>query len=300
MLGFSGFAAFASDDANAVKNVTIRAPRDMGYFAGDLVKADIEIVVADSYAIEEPSLPHPGPIVYWLDLRRIDVTSRSGPGATTRYTLHILYQNFYDALDARPQEIPTFPVSFTNGKDQVSANVPAWTIGVSSLREVAPPIKSDPRDYLRADESAPFKHAGGLWWSAAFAALATILAAMLLAYDRAWWIFRSRPARVFAEASRKLKDLARQDSAPAYLEALLVLHRGIDRTDGQRVLADDLPVFLDRHPVFAPQREGFARFFSASRCAFFGSDPSRARADLGFGALQSFARQLAVTERSKP
>lgn len=285
-------------EADVVKSITIRAPRDMGYFAGDLVKADIDILVDDTYALEDASLPHAGPIAYWLDLRTIDVVPHRAAGGTRRYTVRILYQNFYDALDARPQEIPTFPITFSNGTTKVSANVPPWTIGVSSLREIAPPVKTDPKDYLRADEPAPYMRVGSLWWGTAAAVGAALLALVVLAYDRAWGPFGTRPARVFSGAVRTLRALAaRPDSDSAYLEALLILHRGIDRTAGRRVLADDLPVFLDRHPLFAQLRDSFASFFAASRQAFFGSDPSRAKTDFGFVSLRAFARQLAAIER---
>lgn len=294
----SGRAAPAQP--SGVKRVAIRAPRDIGYFQGDLVRASVDISVDKGFKLVTSSLPQPGPLNYWLDLRTIEVEQRN-VGSTTRYTLKMLYQDFYVALDARQQEMPAFDVDFIDGKDKITAKVPPWSIGVSPLREISPAPKDDPKDFVRADEKAPRIDVDPLWISAAAAAAATLLALLLLAYDRLWWPFRPRPSRVFADAQRRLHKLAKSpNSVDAYLEALLVLHRGIDRTDGQRVLADDMPRFLARHPTFASQREAFARFFTASRAAFFGSDPQRAQADLGFGALQGFARQLAAIERAQP
>lgn len=291
-------AVRADETPGVVKSITIRAPRDVGFFAGDLVEANIDLIVAAGAEIETASLPHPGPIDYWLDLRSIDVEKRT-EGPNWRYTLKLFYQNFYDALDARPQEIPAFSVAFTIGGTTVSADVQAWTIGVSALREVAPPVKEDPKDYMRPDRAAPLIKVAPLWRATGAAAFAAVLALAVLAYDRAWWPFRAPKARPFGDAARRLRRLRGRGVEEAYIEALLILHRGIDQTDGRRVLADDAGAFLQRHPVFAPMGDSLARFFAASREAFFKSQPDRSRSDLPFGALETFARKMAAAERTR-
>ncbi len=293
-------AARAQPTPGIVNSITIRAPRDIGFFAGDLVEADIDLIVAAGAAIETASLPHPGAIDYWLDLRSIDVAKRA-EGSNWRYTLKLLYQNFYDALDARPQEIPAFSVAFRMGETTESADVQAWTIGVSPLREVAPPVKEDPKDYMRADEAAPLVKVAPLWRAAALAAFAAALALAILAYDRVWWPFRAPKTRPFADAVRRLRKLReRRGVEDGYIDALLILHRGVDHTDGRRVLADDAAAFLRRHPIFAPMGDSLTRFFAASREAFFRSEPDRSRIDLPFDAVETLARKLAAAERTRP
>ena len=283
-----------------VKSITIRAPRDIGFFAGDRVEADIDLVVVAGAKIETASLPHPGAVDYWLDLRSIDVARRA-EGANWRYTLKLLYQNFYDALDARPQEIPGFSVAFIKDGTTESADVQAWTIGVSPLREVAPPVKEDPKDYMRADEAAPLIEISSLWRGTGAVAFAAALALAVLAYDRVWWPFRAPKTRPFGDAVGRLRKLReRLGVEDGYLEALLILHRSIDQTDGRRVLADDAPAFLRRHPIFAPMGDGLARFFAASREAFFRSAPDRSRCELPFDAVETLARKLAAAERTRP
>lgn len=289
----------ADETPGIVKSITIRAPRDIGFFAGDLVEAEVDLIVAAGAVMEPASLPHPGPIDYWLDLRSIDVEKRA-EGSNWRYTLKLLYQNFYDALDARPQEIPAFSVAFTKGGTTESADVQAWTIGVSPLREVAPPVKEDPKDYMRADEAAPLIKVAPLWRAAAVVAFAAALALAVLAYDRVWWPFRAPKARPFGDAARRLRRLRRRSAEEGYVEALLILHRGIDQTDGRRVLADDAAAFLQRHPVFAPMGDSLARFFAASREAFFSNAPERSRSELPFDAVETFARKMAAAERTRP
>ncbi|MDO9425759.1 MAG: nonribosomal peptide synthetase MxaA, partial [Methylobacterium sp.] len=88
------------------------------------------------------------------------------------------------------------------------------------------------------------------------------------------------------------------DAEAAYGDALRALHRGLDATDGRRVLADDLPGFLARHPAYRPDAAGLADLLSASRLAFFGPGPAAARAALPWPHLEALARRLAAAERA--
>ncbi|MFD1355738.1 nonribosomal peptide synthetase MxaA, partial [Methylorubrum suomiense] len=81
-------------------------------------------------------------------------------------------------------------------------------------------------------------------------------------------------------------------------EALLVLHRAVDATAGRRVLADDLPLFLDRHPAFRGQADDLARFFAASRRAFFGRETEAAARTLPLPEIETLLARLAAAERS--
>ena len=90
----------------------------------------------------------------------------------------------------------------------------------------------------------------------------------------------------------------RSEGEALYRDALLALHRGLDETDGRRVLADDLPDFLARHPVFRPQESGLATFFAASRLAFFGRDTAGASQRLPLPEVEGLLRRLGAVERS--
>jgi mxaA protein len=285
-------------DTILVRQVTIQTPRDIGYFVGDLIRADITLVVDGRATLDTASLPHPGAVTYWLDVRSVDITQRAD-GDDRRYVLTIIYQNFYAALDARAQEIPTFPLLFHRDGEAVTFDVPAWTIGVSPLREVAPPVKSDPRDYLRPDRAAPLISLRVYLWSMALTAFAAVLCLLLVAHDRAWWPFRLRPARAFSQAAHRLRQLRnRKDETASYLQALEILHRGIDQADNRSVLADDLDQFLQRHAAYRTLRASLGGFFAASRLAFFANDPERARGAFSFDMLEALARNLAGAERS--
>lgn len=284
-----------------VRSVEVRTPRPFGYFLGDLVRGQIDIVVDEGFTLQAASLPQPGALTYWLDLRGVTVEDTKD-GDARRVRLNLTYQTFYAALDTRPLEIPGFALTFVSEADRgattATAQVPAWSFTVSPLREVQPPAQADPADYMRPDGRAPLLDPQPMLTAAAWFAGLAALALGLLARDRAWWPFRARRARAFAAVRRSLRALAgRPDKDAAYGEALLGLHRGIDETAGRRVLADDLPDFLARHAAYRGQGADLEKFFSASRLAFFGRELSAARETLPLAELEKTARRLAASER---
>ncbi len=120
-----------------------------------------------------------------------------------------------------------------------------------------------------------------------------------LAWDRTWWPFARRNGRPFAIGLRRLRALSnRPDAEAAYGEALLTLHRALDGTDGRRVLADDLPAFLVRHPAYAREAAGLAGFLDASRHSFFGPGPAAGMRRLAPKDLIALAKRLADIERA--
>lgn len=285
-----------------VRSVEVRSPRAFGYFVGDIVRSQIDLLVDDGFSVESASLPKPGPVAYWLDLRNVE-TQETREGGTKRIRLSLVYQSFYAALDARDMEVPGFTLTVgsdrAGGVTSAKAEVPPWSLIVSPLRQVQPPPRENPIDYMRPDGRVTSLEAGPAWrWAAIFAALA-LLAALLLAWDRAWGPFGARRGRPFAAVARTLRGLSRRSGEEgAYRDMLLALHRGLDATDGRRVLADDLPAFLDRHPAYRGEQTGLAQFFTASRLAFFGRETDAARSRWPFAEGESIARRLAVAERS--
>lgn len=285
-----------------IRSVEIRSPRAFGFFLGDLITAQVDIVVDKGFSVQPASLPRPGPVTYWLDLRDIKV-DETQQGDANRIRLALTYQSFYAALDARVMEIPGFTVTIASGASggttTAGAHMPPWSINVSPLREVKPPAREDPSEHLRPDGSvAPLDPHWPLRGAAVCAGL-SVLALALLARDRAWWPFRGRPNRAFAGAHGIVRRLARRPEQDAgYREALLALHRGLDDTDGRRVLADDLPAFLDRHPAYRGLEPALTGFFAASRLAFFGRETAAARQQWPFATALDTARNLAAVERT--
>ena len=292
--------------AAEVRAIEVRSPRAFGYFLGDLVQAQVDLVVDAGFSVQPASLPQPGPLAYWLDLRRVALNETALADGGKRIRLNLTYQNFYAALDARPLEIPGFTVTLANetaqGLTTAQAVVPGWSFTISPLREVQPTRQDDPADYMRPDGASGAIDARPMLLASGGFAAATLATLAILARDRAWPPFRPRRVRSFAVARRKLRRLkagvgtgAAADAA--YRDGLLALHRGIDTTDGRRVLADDLSAFLARHPALAPQAAPLEAFFAASRLAFFGRDTAGARTLVSFAALDDTLCRLAADER---
>ncbi len=299
LLASSAGRSAAADAADGIKSVTVRASRDIGYFAGDLVKADVDLVVARDATLETASLPHPGPLTYWLDLKSIDAVQR-GAGADRLVKLKIVYQEFYDALDARRMEIPTFAVFFRAGNGAFSIDIPAWSIGVSPLREVSPPPVDDPKDYMQPDRAAPEVEARRLWLGTLLAVLAALLSLLLLAWDRAW-----RPSGPVRACPRRCAAPDAQTDAPKRYRQRLstsVAHSASGRRPSRRPPRDGrgCTVFLEQHPNFQPAETNLRGFFAASRTAFFGSNVTAARRDFPLEAIEAATRKMAAAELVRP
>lgn len=274
--------------------VTIQSERAFGYFVGDLVHARVEIITPAEANLWASSLPRPGPLGVSLDLRDVSVQVRT-EGANKSWDIDLVYQNFYVALDVRNIEIPAFDLRF--GDETVT--VPAWSVGVAPLREIAPAKQERPEDYLRPDAPMAFaEETQPKRLALAFAAFSSLLLAAV-ARDRAWPPFRKRRARIFNALARRLAAETRAATgANAIRQAFQCVHRTIDLANGGSLLAEDVPVFLLRRPEFASLKPSFDRFFSSSRGVFFSTEGEPV-ADYSLAELLDFAKALARRERAQ-
>lgn len=286
----------ASGARAQVKSVQMFTDRSFGYFVGDLVTARIDVLAEDGFRLQTASLPRPGPLTTSLDLR--DVQIADAPAGNARlWRITLTYQTFYVPLDVREIDIPRVSIRFASGAEQRTVEAPAWKVSMSPLREVLPPKRENATDYMRPDGVVARIDEAAATRSSAIFALSTIAALVLLARDRAWPPFHARPTRSFALAARRIARLARRGAnAQARLDALLTLHRAIDRTAGRRVFAEDLSEFLSPRPEFDPLRPALEQFFSTSRIVFFGTANGR-RQEIELPQILSLARELAACER---
>jgi mxaA protein len=284
--------------ANAqVRSVELVTPRLFGYFVGDVIHSDVDVVVDKTAGLVSASVPRPGPLNAWLELIDSRV-EESSAGNAKRYYLHFAYQNFYPALDSRALEVPGFALSFTSGDKTISVQVPAWSFLISSLREVQPAPKASGADYMQPDAKPRGIDLRGDEAAAVALTVAFFAAIGLLAYHLAWWPFRARTNRPFTDAARQIRKLfSTTPNETHYPAALLVLHRAVDATAGHAVFAEDLPDFLEHAPAFSSLSEDFGRFFRSSRQVFFGNNVPGAVTDFGMDELSRFSRKLAAVEK---
>lgn len=272
----------------------IRSARPFGYFVGDLIHARVDASGPENAALSRASLPKPGPLTGSLDLRDAKLSESVENGARL-WRLDLTYQNFYVALDARDIEIPSFDLAISTAAGAETVKVPAWRVGVSPLREVAPQRQEEATDYMRPDGSAPFVDEATPRHLAIGAGVAALLAFALVARDRAWPPFQRRKARVFSALANKFSTRRAGDDSELDA-AIQSVHRALDTTNGATLLAADLPDFLRRRPEFGPLRMDFERFFSASKRRFFGGE--RLGDDFRAEQLAQFVSALARRERS--
>ncbi|MBM3551247.1 MAG: nonribosomal peptide synthetase MxaA [Alphaproteobacteria bacterium] len=272
----------------------IRSARPFGYFVGDLIHARVDVSGPENAALSRASLPKPGPLTGSLDLRDVKLSESVENGARL-WRLDLTYQNFYVALDARDIEIPSFDLAVSMAAGAETVKIPAWRVGVSPLREVAPQKQEEATDYMRPDGSAPFVDEATPRNLAIGAGVAALLAFAVVARDRAWPPFQQRRARVFSALANEFSKRRAGDDGELDA-AIQSVHRALDTTNGVTLLAADLPDFLRRRPEFVPLRMDFERFFSASKRRFFGGE--RLGDDFRAAQLAQFVSALARRERS--
>jgi mxaA protein len=300
VLGLASLASALAAAAAPAISLSIVEPRGFGYFVGDVFQREIDVTVAEPYRLDKASVPAPGRLNYWLDLRAVDLTETGASGAR-HYRLRLDYQTFYVPLSPAPLTVPPFTLrASAQGESAVETEVPPFTFVMAPLREVAPEKPEEgPSGYLKPD--AVPRPLGTLNARIALGIGGAIsaLALLLLAHHYAWWPFRARAERPFTQAARAIdKQLAQDAGLAAYRAGLLDLHRAFDKAAGHRLLAEDVPDFLASHGEFRPLKEDITRFFATSRQVFFANDLEGAARAMPFEAVASFGARLGAAELS--
>ena len=269
-----------------IRSVSLQPPkRDFGYFVGDLFVSTAAITVAPGTTLDTRSLPAAGPVTSSTDLRRIDVSEASAQTITIRTE----YQTFSAPEEVSQVTVPGYQLTFMQAGTRLTATVPAFSFASSPFRHDLTPIVD--LTVVRPDRSMGPANmsrsrleslAGGI---VAFLAILAILAAE----GRAPWRQSRAPFALAARQIGKCREPGRR--------TLLVLHRALDTTAGERVLADDLDGFLRKHRHFAGLRTELQDFFAVSRESFFGDRDAvpHSFAD----KLTRLARSLARAERGR-
>lgn len=284
--------------AAAVRSVELYAPRPFGVFIGDVIRHEVTITADPGFRLAAASLPRPGPLNYWLDLRGIELEDLGAGGGVRRHRLHLEYQSFYAPLETLALEIPAFTLTLQDGDERAEATVPAWNFLTSPLREIRPQ-RDEAATYLRPDAAPRSVPLTGWLVATGGSGSSALLLAGLIARHRGWWPFRTRARRPFARAVRELRrSLRNRADEQTYRTALQILHRAFDATAKRRLLSEDLPFFFDTAPTFRPLRSDIERFFAASRQAFFRSDDAAAVRLLPPEALVALGGRLAAAERA--
>lgn len=234
--------------------------RDTGYVLGDFIEQRIELAAPAGAQLVRESIPAPGRINNWLELRESRVEGR---------TLVLTYQVFGAVESALQLAIPAFALRMREGESQTPLSVPAQPFYLSP---VLPPVLGEqdrqPRTSL-APEPLPRRRLGLL--ALGCAAIAFALAIYLAwVYDRL--PFFSRNAGPLTRCFRKLRRTA---AAPldgqAYRAQLEDLHTALNRCADETLYEASLPLLFARAPHLAPLRAEIESFFRHSREVFYGA-----------------------------
>jgi len=284
----SSALAQSPPESTLAPEVTLTTPRSIGWFLGDELEVTANIELPRGYTLEPASLPHPGPLNYWLELRAISHDS-TRKGGQEHWQFTSRYQTFYVPLEARQRRIPGFTLRFSKDDDMLEVPVPGWTFTMSPLRQIAQEggaLGMQPDPPIRPTPQTPT--------TVITALVAGLLFALALAHHYARWPFHQRPARPFSRAHHALRRQFKHGDGET-TQALIVLHRAFDAAAGQRLLAGDVDAFIATRPHLAACKAGIERFFAASRGAFFGDTG----APMAMPELLELAHTLARHERMR-
>jgi mxaA protein len=305
--------------AAAVDAVNVYEPRTFGYFLGDTLERDVEVITSGNTELFTAALPRPGSLTYWLDLVSIDRQEREDDGRKI-YNIKLKYQIFYTAVEATDLDIPILPLKFKNPTSvapgaaapsdpqeeasKFSASVPALKLTIAPLRNIVlndlmPDKTRELADTLRPDAVAQEMATAPKERSLLLSAVAVLACGLLLLWHYAIWPFKKRAGRPFTTADRQIRNLLAYGTGDtAYRDALLILHRAFDEAAGHRLFAEDASAFAAEDPRFSTLMPRLKAFFESSRLYFFSDDHRAAEESFSFDNVRKLAGDLAREERA--
>lgn len=276
--------------------VELFTPQAQSYVMGDLIEHSAVVTLPKGYVLDSGLLPKPGALSDWLDLQRI-AWEKTEQGEENRYRLRLSYRVFKGVRGAEQQTIPPLPLRFRGAGGIVEAQTPEWGF---VLNPIIPAATPDRQVTLRDSLPPPAIVLDAPRWRLA-ALLAGVLAVLIhLARHYQILSLLFKPKAPFARARQQLRKLARRRSDPeAYRQAFRALHRALDETAGQTLLAGHLPRFCRYHPAFAELSGELEQFFAGSQRLFFAVPEAAQLADYPFERLEVLCQQCELLEKSE-
>jgi mxaA protein len=274
-------------------HVELSAPRDYGFFLGDLIEHTLTVTVPESYTLETGFLPKPGTLDEWLEVRSVNWDEHRANGEA-RYRIRVIYQLFKGVHSPEKAVVPALPLRFA-GAEPLEAKAPAWEFTVTPL---IPPQLEDENVAIRDSlppapvAMAPHRHRLLAYLAGALAVLG------YLAWQKLGW---TRYARPFARTRRELRKLLRSPASPeSFRAAVKLLHRALDETAGGTLFAGQVDRFCASEPAFAEVREELTEFFALSQRLFFTAPEAPVPPDYPAARLEDLCRRCAAAERRTP
>ena len=269
--------------------------RSFGVMVGDRIHHRFLVAVDNPYTIIQSSLPQPGDLTYWLELRDISVTTREADKRTL-YLIELSYQTFYAPLDVRALEIPAIPLDFSAGEQRTQLTLPKWEFTMSPIKEITPRgVGHDnqfeafmkpaiaPRTYSLTDINQQ---------TSLLAAASAIIFLLLL------WLQGMLPKlglSPFTRAAREIRRIKRsKPTGDDDLACIQAVHKAINKRADGTVFASQLDRFIEQFPQFSDLQSELAHFFELSRDAFF---MDKRPGDSVFSECLTLCRQMAAADK---
>lgn len=281
-----------ADQAGAGLATPIVTWRDSGYLLGDLLDEHVDITLPDGYRLDADSLPLPGRVAPWLEVRRAIVDPERHGG---HENMTVTYQIFAEVEQATRVPIPAFKLRLRSNAGPQSVVVPEKSFLLSPALPAS--LSDEDRELKPSPPPQPLPRTGVVLALAASLAVALSCSVWLLwVHDRLPFLPRSPGP--FARLWRRWRRRGRR-GLPADQQAALLRdwHSALNETAGETVYASTLPRLFARAPFLAPLRARVEGAFWRSWQSFYGDRevPAPPAAE-----ILELARQSAQCERGVP
>ena len=253
--------------------------RDTGYTMGDLIETKVIIQLGRGQRIDKTSLPQPGRMMPWLELRSVTISDHL---FDSRQEINLVWQIFATVEHALPLKLPGIEVGIIDNRP-TKLLIPPQTIHLSPV--LPNPLTSEqPRADLppyRFDEKSPLLKA--------FLCLGLALVSVTI-----WcWLtdrlpFLPRHPGPITNLARKLKHIQKTD-----ITALKTIHAALNNAAGETLYPETLGRLFELAPYLKPEQRSIEQFFLSSWQHFYGE--GHALPDIA--AIKEWIQRAAIAER---
>jgi len=280
--------AQGSDAGEIQVNVTLR---DSGYLLGDLLEERIEAQLPSSASIEADSLPLPGRVAPWLEVRRTRLEPRQAQGSQV---FVVTYQIFAEVDEARRVPLPALKFRVRDGDRVRIVDMPAQSFLLS------PGLPSSLTDEDRELRPSPMPRelSQGRLIAAALASLAGAIACaiyLLWRYDRL--PFLPHAPGPLARTWRRWRRRKGALSDAEQTALLRDMHAALNGSAGETLYPSTLQRLFERAPYLLPLRAQIEALFDASWTRFYGGGDA---VSLPSASVLAMLRDAADRERGVP
>lgn len=252
--------------------------RDTGYMLGDLLDERIDLHLPGTFVVDADSLPLPGRVAPWLEVRRTSLGAKQPSGAQA---LVVTYQIFAETEQAARVPLPEFLLRVRDGAVTQTVSVPSRTFLLSP--GLPPTLTDRDRELRPSPPPVPLVESASLTGALASLLLALICAAYLL-WRHDLLPFLPRAPGPLARAWRRWRR-RRALTSEQHAALMRDMHVALCRSAGETLYPSTLARLFERAPYLQPLRERIVPLFEASWRTFY---------EEGAGARPSTASVLAL------